>query len=654
MRALTKALAQCTFHPLRLTPALVRARAGQAYAWAQAALAYSPGKTYFAEDEWSEQSHIFVNRDWDAAAAYQVYFHNQSTALKEWKPRLLVLPQSSGTGKTSFAKRLSYLLRRHRGAAVEWEVLQHTFPGAAGKASIEHMESTNALRIGAKWIARHTPETNDVSPKQVHEMLDALSRAVVLYVDCSVEGHTSSSATAPSERLLPSTELYYRVAKMLGVDVPSARVDDSAFITLMEHVAATCMAQAEPQAVILIIDEYIEMLNEHRTLATDRYDNLMKLLRSLVQVRGLFPLLVGADGDHFERWVDQPGTSATIQKVVLPLNSLSAKDTLAFLYAAARVELSKAEGTGMWSRLAPQPPCGGSTPSASAGGGASAAECFSCAAVSLDVTRLSHKDVEVLANVLHSMTAGHARLLKRLWIIVSAYLNDDPRWSCADIVRDIQRVALNKPLAKHPKDITSGEALKISDELLGKIAEHLSGGSGLDVVNAAEKVALALLRADAVCSNVVDSSVFLGKKKCNLWTLCVCTGIPLSPTALPSKEGVPARKLSLPYPMWKSCWDLVDKMTSELNEMVVKPVLDVWSNRDADASVKGRHFEDACVAAMALSLSATFQPENTDVIDAVRALPFLANAKKLLQVSDVGFHLSSFGVVRALRVHEVA
>ncbi|RYE84969.1 MAG: ATP-binding protein [Methanosarcinales archaeon] len=564
-----------------------------------------------------------MNRDAEAVDAIKVFMSNHIDR-ESFKPVQLALAQASGTGKTSFARRLSWFLSRRRPADVEkfiWnERMRH--------------------KPGTTWDKKKNPVWQAVlndylgSPGRARMLLGALQRAVVVDVECP-----SVATPAVYTPGCPAIVLHELIAKKLGL--AAGFVHSSAdLVEVMEIVCAACMSLPKPRAVMLIIDEFPRLL-----LHKDAYTDLMNTLQSLAGVRGLFVVLVGADSLKFLRWI-APTASSAFPKGALALNALSVKDLREYVVASASLPLP--EGGGLcypeWADLCPN---GSAAGAATAGAGGAP-------------PRLTSAELDRIVQHLHRVTMGHARILRAFWGALLERLRWGGPRTCDEILNLINTMcssAFASPASSD--DIKNGRSVTLTSEILARAVSSLVASEGTgpksitghvaieatDVkISTIRRIAAALLDADASGENTNEVKFNVGTKELSVRGLCMAVGIPLTSNA------TSLFALQLGAPMWASCWQMVKGSPAKLSRMVLSETRKHWSTADGDHTAKGPAFEMACMKAVAMKLNQNYKPEDVDVIDTVHALPFLGGVRNLLGGDAAGalrFHCS--GTVHVLR-----
>ncbi|RYE83019.1 MAG: hypothetical protein EOO65_04590, partial [Methanosarcinales archaeon] len=212
----------------------------------------------FEPSKWTTLDDVFVNRDVEAVDAIDVYLSNHFKA-GGIKTMQLALAQPSGTGKSSFARRLSWLLSRRRSPAAEQRIWDKHFRATMGPALNADKNSV--------WNAAFRKYDPGHPPGDINKMLSALQHAVVIDVECKAgpltpatgEAGVDSSGAVASAAIHPAAEVHRLMAQRLGLDAGFVH-DASGLENLMMSVCAACMSLPQPRAVLLIIDEFPHLL----------------------------------------------------------------------------------------------------------------------------------------------------------------------------------------------------------------------------------------------------------------------------------------------------------------------------------------------------------------------------------------------------------
>ncbi|RYG56411.1 hypothetical protein EON66_03010, partial [archaeon] len=244
-------------------------------------------------DEWTTLEDVFVNRDVEAVDAIDVYLSNRFRA-GAVKHMQLAIAQAPGTGRTSFARRLSWLLSRRRSPEAEQRIWDKHFLASTGPAPNADKNSV--------WNAAFRSYASIHPPGDINKMLSALQHAVVIDVECKQEAPApgeagvSSSGAVASAVIHPAAEVHRLMAQKLGLDAGFVH-DGHGLVALLEGVCAACMSLPQPRAVLLIIDEFPRLLVNEQA-----YWQFKATLWMLARIRGLFVVLVGADTHGFLHW----------------------------------------------------------------------------------------------------------------------------------------------------------------------------------------------------------------------------------------------------------------------------------------------------------------------------------------------------------------
>ncbi|RYE84907.1 MAG: hypothetical protein EOO65_01425, partial [Methanosarcinales archaeon] len=623
--------------------------------------------------QWTKIHEIFVNRDVEAFTIGSVFLHNQLNAVpsekeiaemlsvetdskssNNLKPTLATLRQPSGTGKSMLAKNVPFVLQRDRDPGVEERVAAklgvpfqpgegnavvqalkrwtgHTLSGAPAPAPLEQNSSVASEDVAVVPVAEVstapaslTTSTKaaelDVSPNLlVSGLVDALANAVTLHLSCTNAG--ISTNTRPDDPV--SQTLVNTIAEVLrvplAIDWEQHTSSNDVLVLLCQRLADWCMRQTPRRALILVVDEYLNLVTKNRPVSEERYDALMTCLSRLVLIRGLCPILVGADTIRFFDALRSVGSPFPKQEIFLGALSLADIEEalrlgceLGILRNVKLIIDAFAKTTPSEARTSPY---------------------------------------TMLATRIMLTTVGHARSVGYYIDLLNRSPVARPGVDPADIIFQTTNLAVT--------GITSGDnmltfPLSIPASLMSNVIKSKNG----DVSKLAEAT-IELLDAHLWRMNIRDRRML--SVPCNMDEFCYACGIPFV---------VDGQNLVLNFgaPLLRSMWDLVLKHSSlvyakqfaslSTNIASLTALLPSWiawhaSWHNREGTGMGDPWENLLATALGVQINRAIRESASTQVNLLSVLPFIKNAVEAAlkdKFSMAQFDMNLIQPVRAERI----